>query len=228
MKKKISLSAVFALSFAAIVYSQKIDVTVRFPKGSDVMLASCAEELKNWTISNYHFRNDLVELRGHTDSDADTEYNQKLSERRNEAVKSLLKQNGFKQIRFVAYGENSPVCQSQNEECMQKNRRVEVVLFNEFSEKFLLEQNLPLPQTTFINHEKGDIVRGEKGTEIYIPARSFLRADGSAPQGDVRVELNEFYSKKECIEAKLTTTSDGKLLESGGWYLLRPLMTMVH
>lgn len=216
MKKKISLSAVFALSFAAIVSAQKIDVTVRFPKGSDVMLASCAEELKNWTINNYHYRHDLVELRGHTDSDADTDYNQKLSERRNEAVKSLLEQNGFKQIRFVAYGENSPVCQGQNEECMQKNRRVEVVLYNEFSEKFLLEQNLPLPQTTFINHNNGDIVRGEKGTEIYIPAMSFVRADGSAPQGDVRIELNEFYDLKDCIKSKLTTTSNGQLIESGG------------
>ncbi|MFM9985699.1 MAG: OmpA family protein [Flavobacteriales bacterium] len=220
MKKKISLSAVFALSISAIVYAQKIDVTVRFPKGSDVMLASCAEELKTWTISNFHYRNDIVELRGHTDSDADTDFNQKLSERRNEAVKSVLEQNGFKQIRFVAYGENSPVCQSQNEECMQKNRRVEVVLYNEFSEQFLLKQDLPLPQTTFINHEKGDIIRGEKGTEIYIPSKSFLRPDGSAPQGDVRIELNEFYDIKDCLKSKLTTTSNGQLIESGGMVFL--------
>ena len=68
-------------------------------------------------------------VEGHTDGDGDESYNQKLSEERAAAVKSLLIQNGIDATRLDSkgYGESIPVDNNSTPEGKANNRRVEFV-----------------------------------------------------------------------------------------------------
>ena len=68
-------------------------------------------------------------VEGHTDGDGDESYNQKLSEDRSKAVKSLLIQSGIDASRLDSkgYGESKPVNDNKTPEGKANNRRVEFI-----------------------------------------------------------------------------------------------------
>lgn len=69
-------------------------------------------------------------IAGHTDSVGTDAYNQKLSERRANAVRdALIKQHGIDAKRLVArgYGESQPIATNDTPEGRQLNRRVELI-----------------------------------------------------------------------------------------------------
>jgi len=70
-----------------------------------------------------------IEIGGHTDSTGTEEYNQKLGERRAEAVKSQLIQAGIDPSRMVtkSYGEDSPVAPNNTADGRAENRRADLV-----------------------------------------------------------------------------------------------------
>ncbi len=67
-----------------------------------------------------------IQLEGHTDSRASDEYNQDLSQRRNESVKDYLRSNLkiSHDIVLLHFGEQSPASPNSTPEGMQRNRRV--------------------------------------------------------------------------------------------------------
>lgn len=67
-------------------------------------------------------------VEGHTDSIGTSEYNQKLSERRADAVRNELMRNGVAAARTAAkgYGETDPVADNAAPEGRQANRRVQL------------------------------------------------------------------------------------------------------
>jgi len=69
-----------------------------------------------------------IVVQGHTDSSGAADYNQRLSERRAEAVKNLLVQRGVSPYRVTSmgYGETMPVATNATPEGRQMNRRVEI------------------------------------------------------------------------------------------------------
>lgn len=71
-----------------------------------------------------------VEVEGHTDSVGGEEYNQALSERRADSVKSYLTGQGlqFGSITAKGFGEEHPVASNDTVEGRQQNRRVELVV----------------------------------------------------------------------------------------------------
>ena len=71
-----------------------------------------------------------LEIEGHTDSVGTDEYNQQLSERRAQAVREYLVQQGIGADAIVArgLGKTSPIAPNDTAEGRQKNRRVELVL----------------------------------------------------------------------------------------------------
>ena len=75
------------------------------------------------------FRGARVTLEGNADERGTREYNLGLGERRGNSVSSALGAAGAStsQLNTVSYGEERPVCKEHNEECWQKNRRVEIV-----------------------------------------------------------------------------------------------------
>ena len=72
----------------------------------------------------------VVEVAGHTDSTGAAEYNQKLSERRANAVAQYLENQGLASNRVVTIGagETKPVADNSTPEGRQANRRVELTL----------------------------------------------------------------------------------------------------
>ena len=74
-----------------------------------------------------------IEIEGHTDSTGSEEYNQRLSERRAESVRTYFGQQGIGQaiVSAVGFGESRPVATNGTAEGRQQNRRVEIILSGE-------------------------------------------------------------------------------------------------
>ncbi|MBD8524150.1 peptidoglycan-associated lipoprotein Pal [Pseudomarimonas arenosa] len=70
-----------------------------------------------------------ISLEGHADERGTREYNLGLGERRGNSVSDALRANGggAHQLNVVSYGEERPTCDSSEEGCWGKNRRVEIV-----------------------------------------------------------------------------------------------------
>ncbi len=73
-----------------------------------------------------------VEIEGHTDNVGSDDYNQGLSQRRADSVKSFLVQQGISSERIAASGkgEHQPVADNESAGGRQQNRRVEVIIKN--------------------------------------------------------------------------------------------------
>ena len=74
-----------------------------------------------------------IELRGHTDNlngTKDPDYNIKLSQKRADAVKSILVKKGIKEsrIKTKGYGETVPIADNNSEEGRAMNRRTEFIV----------------------------------------------------------------------------------------------------
>jgi len=101
------------------------DVHFRF---DDASLTPAAEQILDGAVDtlkqNSHVR---VEIVGHTDSIGSEEYNQKLSERRAESVRTYLESKGIESSRLSASGkgESEPVASNDTPEGRAKNRRVD-------------------------------------------------------------------------------------------------------
>jgi outer membrane protein OmpA-like peptidoglycan-associated protein len=69
-----------------------------------------------------------ITVEGHTDSTGTTEYNQKLSERRADAVRDQLLRDGVpaSRVSVKGYGESAPVADNSTPEGRQSNRRVQL------------------------------------------------------------------------------------------------------
>ncbi len=68
-----------------------------------------------------------LEVRGHTDSSGGTAYNQKLSERRADAVTEYMIKQGIspERLKSVGYGEGKPIADNKSAAGRKKNRRTE-------------------------------------------------------------------------------------------------------
>ncbi|QFT61424.1 OmpA family protein [Roseivivax sp. THAF30] len=71
-----------------------------------------------------------VQVIGHTDNTGDASYNQGLSQRRAQAVASILTSNGVPSFRVssIGRGEDQPVASNLTPEGRAQNRRVEIVI----------------------------------------------------------------------------------------------------
>ncbi|MEP2921813.1 OmpA family protein [Sulfitobacter sp.] len=71
-----------------------------------------------------------VQVIGHTDSDGEAGFNQELSERRANAVASVLLNNGIpsQRVQAIGRGESQPVASNLTPEGKAQNRRVEIVI----------------------------------------------------------------------------------------------------
>ncbi len=106
----------------------------------DVLFATGRAELNPGTVNNlsqlvtflgkYPGRTVIIE--GHTDSVGDDNYNQGLSQRRADSVRSYLVRQGIDGGRITVFGagESTPVAGNDSATGRQQNRRVEVIISN--------------------------------------------------------------------------------------------------
>jgi hypothetical protein len=71
-------------------------------------------------------------------------------------------------------------------------------------------------ETFNIDPTKDTLINCQKGTMLYLPAKSLQFQDGSSPTELVQVDIKECYSLADFIGDNLTTTSGDRILETGG------------
>ncbi|HVO81509.1 MAG TPA: OmpA family protein [Terriglobales bacterium] len=103
---------------------------VLFKSGSFELLPGARERLAKVSGIVLAYPGLHLEVEGHTDSIGSDEYNQSLSERRAEAVRDYLVQQGIVSDAIVSrgLGKSEPVASNDTPEGRQQNRRVEIVL----------------------------------------------------------------------------------------------------
>ncbi|MBT8144154.1 MAG: OmpA family protein [Gammaproteobacteria bacterium] len=107
------------------------DVLFEFDKA--VLLPGSTRSLdKIATFLNDH-PDRKIRIEGFTDAIGSDSYNQRLSERRANAVRTALVERGVEAERISAagYGEQYPVANNETQAGRQQNRRVEVIIANE-------------------------------------------------------------------------------------------------
>lgn len=105
---------------------------VLFTSGRADLNAGAASNLGRLVafLNQNPYRN--VEIEGHADSVGADDYNQGLSQRRADAVKSFLVQQGISGSRLSTsgMGEHHPVTENDSASGRQQNRRVEIIIGN--------------------------------------------------------------------------------------------------
>ena len=102
---------------------------VLFKSGSSELLPSARERLAKVSGIILAYPSLHLEVEGHTDSVGGEDYNQALSERRAQAVRDYLVQQGItSNILARGFGKSEPVASNDTAEGRQQNRRVEIVL----------------------------------------------------------------------------------------------------
>ncbi len=71
------------------------------------------------------------------------------------------------------------------------------------------------PQTFKINTSKENLIKCEQGTKILIPSNTFQLLNGVNPDS-ITVAIKEFYKSGSMITENLSTSTDNKILETGG------------
>lgn len=201
-------------------FATQIDITVYFSKDSYQIDPAVKTSILTWASTHYQHRHNKVYLRGHTDQDAENDYNITLSKNRNNAVKELLESRGFTNIVQQHFGEDRLVCNSPDESCMCKNRRVEIVLMDDAYE--LWEESSILPEKNILRLDlsQDQIVVLPQGTKIHFYKNSIVNTEGEVVTNPI-FEIRELYSINESILGNVTTECAGELLQSGGMIEVR-------
>ncbi|MDH3322961.1 MAG: OmpA family protein, partial [Flavobacteriaceae bacterium] len=92
-----------------------------FTEEAQVRLVKISEILNDYKTVNFT-------VEGHTDDTGAAEYNKTLSQKRADAVRDYLVENGFPADKMTAmgYGEEKPICGDTTKKCRQANRRVDI------------------------------------------------------------------------------------------------------
>lgn len=111
--------------------TEEVRLQVEFGFDSDVIADQYVPEVERAANFLRRYANVKAEIAGHTDSRGTDAYNQKLSERRANAVRNMLIQRfgiDAGRLTAVGYGESKPVASNDTEAGRAENRRVVAVM----------------------------------------------------------------------------------------------------
>jgi len=113
-----------------IIEQGRTTLTVLFDFDKSIIKVHSLGDVNNLVDVMRRYSDINVTIEGHTDSVGTNQYNKKLSQRRANAVKNYMIQNGGiddSRLNAVGYGEERPVASNATAEGRAKNRRVEAV-----------------------------------------------------------------------------------------------------
>ena len=115
---------------APVAQVVRVELDVKFDFDKSVVKPNSYSDVKNLADFMAQYPDTRVEVAGHTDSVGPDAYNQKLSQRRADAVKQVLVKDGVapSRITSVGYGESRPVADNATEAGRAVNRRVEAAV----------------------------------------------------------------------------------------------------
>lgn len=227
MKKITTLFLCLLIPFS--IFSQVSDhVILHFKSGKSDLLKEHSASLDSFinTVNSgtgFEYR---VIVGAHSDSIGKERLNKTLSVNRGENTVKYLIEHGIPDslIDLTNYGETQPLSQSASKLNFDQNRRVDISILIlkkdppllPISIKNLYDQSEVPTQVFKINTTKDATVRCKGGTIIYIKAKSFAYK-GKAFKGKmVNLKIQEILKPSDAILQNLTTTSNGRILETGG------------
>jgi hypothetical protein len=71
-------------------------------------------------------------------------------------------------------------------------------------------------QSFFFQADKETVLKDKSGTTLRISKNTFVDSSGNPVKGTIHMELKEVFSPADFVLGNMTTTSDGKYLQSGG------------
>lgn len=118
-------------SVSAFSQVQRIKVSVYFDNDQHALRKDARQTLNMLADSIKGLDITRIVTKGNTDSNADSLYNVKLSDRRTQAVTDYLVGKGLNQKLFIKeyYGENQPLASNDSDKGKQENRRVDIYVF---------------------------------------------------------------------------------------------------
>jgi outer membrane protein OmpA-like peptidoglycan-associated protein len=101
-----------------------------FATDSAAVRPDLQQDLVTVASSLRQYPQSTTQVIGHTDSDGSADYNQRLSERRADAVGAVLTNAGVPSPRIITFGrgESQPIASNLSAEGKAQNRRVEIVI----------------------------------------------------------------------------------------------------
>ena len=103
---------------------------ILFDTDSAALRGDLVSDLRAMAANLQQYPNSTVQVIGHTDNTGSAAYNQDLSERRAQSVRSVLTQSGVSsgRIQAIGRGEAQPIASNQTAEGRRQNRRVEIII----------------------------------------------------------------------------------------------------
>ena len=170
-----------------------------------------------------------VKIQAYTDDEGSNAYNQALGQRRADAVLAYLDSLGLEtqNAKLNNYGEQKALADNSTVENRPKNRRVDVYIqavFNENFQSLLSKLNQTQTYSYSISSTKSTCLLTHQGTFLMIPAHAFVHANGKpVAEGEVTLQIQEYYQLSDMLMAGLNTSSNYKLLATGGMLNLKAL-----
>lgn len=238
MRKYLLLSFLMTMGIISINAQKTLNWNIYFDYDKAEIRSAEYPVLKQ-ILDSVNQKSVKIYLIGNTDADGSDKYNQALSERRAQSVKSFLIAQGVSDSNFYSlyYGEVIPVADNITEEGKQKNRRVEVtVIFNTPSVQTLVntsqksEKSIPPPITIqrFLEESTKDnmqtyLIRSSNTEQMNVLAKegtilSFPSNLFDVPENtDLVVSIKEAYSMSDIFFQNLSTHADNdEMLITGG------------
>ena len=154
-----------------IVVSAQISVAVYFNSGSANNGINLQHTIDS-TITFLHTQQiDHIDLYAYCDTDGDSTFNMRLSEKRNAFVKKVLQNSGIQDSIFSginAFGENKATKENDDEIVKQQNRRVDIIIHLAANNPNIATDNL-----NSITAMATAILNAEIGQKVVIPNLEF-------------------------------------------------------
>lgn len=160
-----------------------------------------------------------VNIEAFTDDRGTEQHNLRLAADRAASVQNYLAAKGLIADKTSVQNWGERKAAGPTELGRQKSRRVDVGInaffFNDIE---ALQDRLSANTEQVLKCKSGQeqTLRSAKGTLLVVPANAFVFEDGTAPTAEVDIILQEAYDPSDFILHNLTTTSDGRVLQTGG------------
>ncbi|MGC4104048.1 OmpA family protein [Ferruginibacter sp.] len=142
MKQKLLLLLVFFLSLESYAQQPGFKYEIHYKQNKYELSEQNKQTISAIFDTLRVLTNYIIYINGHTDSDADSSFNQQLSLQRSLEVKRYLAAKGMDEslIKIQAYGEEQPLVANRTPLEKAKNRRVElIVLFLQAPQEKIIE-----------------------------------------------------------------------------------------
>jgi hypothetical protein len=226
---KNSLMQGLILCLLPLCLSAQKSTSIFFETKQTVLSTEAKSQLTAFIVEIKRLDINKINIVGFADTDGSDKLNQDLSEQRAMVVKTFLIEQGVDNQLITAMGRGKMGAGSDK----NRSRRVDIVVeflpvnappivvkpavttpTKPIPNIMALYQALSTPIQTFkIATNRDTLLRGAKGTAIFIPKNVF---EGVPANTSVDFRLKEAYSMGDIVSDNLNTTSGDKILQTGG------------